>query len=47
MFDRIVMDVIDTTFEIAVIANLMLPKTPLPKIDFPPLDPKRQGQVLH
>ncbi len=39
MFDGIVMDVIDTTFEITVVAYLMFPKAPLPKIRFPALDP--------
>ncbi len=34
------MDVIDTTFEIVVIAYLMLPKASLPKIDFPSLNPR-------
>ena len=31
VFDRIEMDIVRAAFEIAVIANGMLPKTPLPK----------------
>ena len=40
MFDQIEMDVIDATFEVTVVAYLMFPKTPLPKINFPALDPR-------
>ena len=32
------MDVVDTTIEVAVIAYLMLPEAPLPKISLPPVD---------
>ena len=38
MFDRIEMDVVDTTIEVAVIAYLMRPEAPLPKISLPPID---------
>ena len=34
------MDVIDTTFEVTIVAYLVFPKTPLPKIRFPALDPR-------
>ena len=45
MFDRIVMDVIDATFEVTISAYLMFPKTPLPKIGFPALDPRRAAYL--
>ena len=38
MLDGIVMNVIYMAFEIPVVANLMLPKSPLPKINLPSLD---------